>query len=272
VYEAIETRVARFGEKPGASAEGFCDLDVSALEGVALLDELGIKAGKRDLFRSVYYSDLTRLWVRADVAASVADLDAFQERRAGETDFVQGARFMLAVLYALQGPPSAKKETGLANALRPADGDSVKKDPAVTRLVAVLTALEQAAAEPPRKGRDIAYDRVKLVGIRTMAEDETLDEGLPVAEVLCGFREVNGAWVAAMPTPTAERLFGHCPGFERVRSILDGPDAGSDDGIVVNDAPMTKSIRLAQTYVETVQKVFTDPARICSPKPPDGPR
>ncbi|MBH22935.1 MAG: hypothetical protein CMH57_00480 [Myxococcales bacterium] len=203
------------------ATDGFCRLRQDISQGFKRMRELDEELVSTDLYRSEYFLHLSRLWQYNDVQGALMRLDRFQRRRARKTDFTQGARFYAALLLALGEPP---KSDGVAGALNPENEDS-EAERRLKGMVRLLRGMLRDARQPPMRGGEYDYTRIKLVGIRTLLGDAMLDEGQEVEDILCGFYEVHRAWADAMSTQDATALFGHCARFEPVNtpSLLDGP-------------------------------------------------
>lgn len=260
IHDAILARIeaARLDKAPGPE---LCAHGEDIRGGLTRMQELNPRIVRADLYRSEYYAHQSRLWVDGDLAAAAEALWTFQRDRAGATDFVQGARFYLALLLTRGEPPRA--ETGVGGALvRPVNPD----DPA-QRATRVLLDMLRDARKPPLRGPDYEWGAVKLLGVHQLLDEDvedSLGSGVSVEDALCGFYEARSRWIESMPASDARRIFGHCPRYvpPLTSDAILRPTAEPDAGLPPEDRPLpviTEPVRRTLEYIQRAQRVWEKP-------------
>ena len=252
LYQGMWARVDGEAKGAGPTPE-LCALDDDTKIGVARIGELDPKAVKDDLYRSQYYAMHSQLWIRGELVAAMRDLDEFQEKAARQTDFVQGARVYLATLLALGKAPD------------PEDPENTDPYGRLDRIIRLLGDLKRHARRPPRRGKDYLYDRVKLMAIHKLLDDEG-DEAFSVDDTLCAFRRARPGWAGAMDIDDQQRIFGHCPSFVPPAPPAD-PDAGGAPPTPRPPGPVTPSVARIENYLLEFTSLMRGSTWRCEPDP-----
>jgi hypothetical protein len=237
-FERVERRKAK-----GQADQKICNLYLDALEGHRRLEEIELdpRQVNVDRFRSRYYLLQGEMWILNDLPRAIQDFDSFQKEMGRQSDFAQGARFYLAVLLGMTEPPGNE-----------GDPDAPRR---LERMTDALLDLRREALNPPRKGPEYFYDKVKLVGVRPLL-DESYDEGVPVEDALCGFHEAFSRWVPVMSAESRGVLFAHCPGFQA--SLVPGEPAPPP-------RPVTPEAQQVTRYLEALSVLLEDDGWSCAP-------
>ena len=261
-HHAMIRRVRLSSAGETTPPDSFCDLYEEIAGGYAGLRELNASIVYAELFRSAYYTHHARAWILGDIKGAIDQFDTFQSQNGRSTDFVQGARFYMALLLTLGEPP--EQTGGIAGSLSP---KNVADDP-VLRTTAMLRKLKEDSMRKAPRGVDFAYDKVKLLGAHQLLDEEPvfyLGPPASVDDVLCGFYEALPHWVEAMSSNDAQRLFSHCARYVApvdAGGLLSDADAGTDDSDagVVEPRPLPViggDVRNAMIYIQNFQKMMS---------------
>lgn len=285
LYRLLEERAQfdrRGGKNPPKTA---CKHHAEVEEGLRRMQAIDAKAARIDQFRSEYYAIHALLWQYNAVDQALERFDGFQRRLGRASDFAQGARLYGALLLTLGEAPEAKHD-GVAGAiLTPDDGTKSEAEVRLERAVKLLRQLMASARRPPTRDNELVYERIKLIGIRSIFQDGGMDESLRVNHVICGFYDVQRAWVDAMSRNDREALFGQCANYQpdAQPSLMDplrdnDDDDDADAGVGERDAaPVVEppdvetspQVDVAARYIDGLLRLIRDGAPLCrEPVPP----
>lgn len=249
IYRGIWERLDRQRSSKGPD-DALCASYDELEEGAARLEdpELDIRQVHAERYRSQYYAMHGLLWIKGDVQGTMQALDDFQSENSKRTDFVQGARLYLAALLGLTEPPGNEGDPQAAERLE--------------RMTQHLLQLRRDARRPPRRGVEERYDKVRLMGIQALLEDEE-EESFTVDAVVCGFAEAYPRWTSVIDERSREKLFKLCPGYQPPARELPPGEEPEVPAPPVPDPELSAQIARVKAYLEVFQEVIANPNWRC---------